>query len=195
MQHYYKSEDATVVAIVQEYFQARDQFHQQLLVLGNVFGGKVAPMRCLTSHFAGGISLPADRALDVHWKRPDDHGFRSLRQNASIPKGLSKEKRAQIRAEHEHLHAKWNEHRPPRLNIHPYWDRLGINTGNLLLSGGVKFEFQGVAYFLLGFDIDQAAHEANVAAGKPSAGWIDGAIEILPSEYETARLARVGGAA
>lgn len=63
------------------------------------------------------------------------------------------------------------------------------------MCGGIKFEHQGTAYFLLGFDINQANHQAKVAAGQPSSGWIEGAIEILPSEYETARQAKVGGAA
>ena len=66
------------------------------------------------------------------------------------------------------------------------------NTGNLMLGGGIKFEHQGVAYFCLGFDINQTKHEANVAAGKPTAGWITGAAEILPSEYEAARVAKLG---
>ena len=195
MQHYYKSEDPTVVGIVQEYFQARDQFQEELKALGAAFGGAAAPMRDVDSHFAGGIKLLADRALDVHWRRPDEHGYRSLRHSASIPKGLSKDDRIRIRDEHSSLWKKWDEHCPERLNITPYWARLGINTGNLWLCGGIKFEHQGTAYFLLGFDINQANHQAKVAAGQPSSGWIEGAIEILPSEYETARQAKVGGAA
>ncbi|WP_095159161.1 hypothetical protein [Pseudomonas sp. Irchel 3E13] len=195
MQHYYKSKDATVLAIIQEYFQARAQFQQQLLELGKVFGGAAASMRDLDSHYAGGIKLSDDGALDVHWRRPDDHGFRSLRHNARIQKGTSKEDRAQIRAQHESLHAQWDKHCPPRLDITPYWDRLGVNTGNLWLSGGVKFEHQGTAYFMLGFDINQARYEKALAEDKPTSGWIIGATEILPSEYETARLAKVGGSA
>lgn len=195
MHHYYKSTDATVVAIVQEYFQAREQFQEQLKVLGTVYGGAAAPMRDHDSHFAGGIKLSNDRALDVHWKRPDEHGYRGLRVSASIPKGLSKEERSRILEAHVELWTKWDQHSPKRLCITSYWDRLGVNTGNLWLSGGVKFEHLGTAYFALGFDINHADHQAKVAAGKPSSGWIEGAVEILPSEYETARLAKVGGAA
>lgn len=195
MQHYYKSEDPTVVGIVQEYFRARDDFQVQLKALGTAFGGAAAPMRDHDSHFAGGIKLSDDRALDVHWKRPDEHGYRGLRASASMPKGLSKEERNGLRDEHLRLWTKWDDFCPERLSITDYWDRLGINTGNLWLCGGVKFEHQGTAYFTLGFDINHKDHLAKVSAGEPSAGWIDGAVEILPSEYETARLAKVGGAA
>ncbi|MNH08011.1 hypothetical protein D3C81_765460 [compost metagenome] len=192
MHHYYKSEAPEAVAIVQEFYQAKDLLNERLAALGELFGGTVAPMRDITSHFAGGVKLSASRELDVHWCRPDEHGFRSLRQKAAPPKGITTEQRAAIRAEHDRLCELWKEHCPARLDTHDYWDRLNVNTGNLLLGGGIKFEHQGVAYFCLGFGINQAQHEANVAAGKPSAGWITGAVEILPSEYETARLARNG---
>jgi len=190
--YFYKSEAPDVVAIVQEFYEAKDLLNERLGELGKLFGGAIAPMRDLTSHFAGGVKLSASRELDVHWCRPDDHGYRSLRCKAVPPKGITKEQRAAIRAEHERLLNLWREHCPKRLDSHSYWERLNINTGNLLLCGGIKFEHQGVAYFCLGFDINQAQHEANVAAGKPSAGWITGAVEILPSAYEAARVAKLG---
>lgn len=190
--YFYKSEAPDVVAIVQEFYQAKDLLNERLGELGKLFGGAIAPMRDITSHFAGGVKLSASRELDVHWCRPDDHGYRSLRCKAVPPKGITKEQRAAIRAEHERLLNLWKEHCPKRLDSHSYWERLNINTGNLLLCGGIKFEHQGVAYFCLGFDINQAEHEANVAAGKPSAGWITGAVEILPSAYEAARVAKLG---
>ncbi|AUF99780.1 hypothetical protein CXQ81_03960 [Pseudomonas sp. 09C 129] len=190
--YYYKSEAPEVVAIVQEFYQAKDRLNEQLVKLGEIFGGKVAPMCSIDSHFAGGVKLPADRALDVHWRRPDEWGFRTLRNEAVLPKGLSKEQRAGIRAEHERLRAQWKEHCPESLSSHGFWERLTINTGNLLLCGGIKFEHQGAAYFHLGFSIDQIEHEENIAAGKPSSGWISGAVEILPREYEAARVAKLG---
>lgn len=190
--YYYKSEAPEVVAIVQEFYQARDRLDEQLAKLGEIFGGKVARMRSVDSHFAGGVKLSADRALDVHWRRPDEWGFRTLRNEAVLPKGLSKEQRADIRAEHERLRAQWKEHCPESLSNCDYWERLTINTGNLLLCGGIKFEYQGVAYFHLGFSIEQIEHEANIAAGKASSGWISGAVEILPREYEAARVAKLG---
>lgn len=190
--YFYKSEAPEVVSIVQEYYQAKDLLNEQLAELGKLFGGAIAPMRDITSHFAGGVKLSASRELDVHWCRPDDYGYRSLRQQAVPPKGITKEQRADIRAEHERLRELWKEHCPPRLDTHGYWDRLNVNTGNLLLGGGIKFEHQGVAYFCLGFSINQANHDANVAAGQPTSGWITGAVEILPSEYEAARVAKLG---
>ncbi|WP_025808360.1 hypothetical protein [Pseudomonas chlororaphis] len=195
MHHFYKSEAPETVAIVRQFYQAKAVLNERLVALGGLFGGTVAPMRDITSHFAGGVKLSASHDLDAHWRRPDEHGFRSLRQKAVPPKGVTKEQRAAIRAEHERLRELWKEHCPARLDAHEYWDRLNVNTGNLLLSGGIKFEHQGIAYFCLGFGIDSDRHQANVAAGQPTAGWIAGAVEILPSEYEAARLAKNGGAA
>lgn len=192
MPHYYKSQDANVVAIVLDFYEAKAQLDNQLTELGKVFGGAVAPMRDVTSHFAGGVKLSADAALDAHWRRPDEWGFRSLRIAAKPPRGITKEQRAGIRAEHERLVDLWQQHCPPRLDTHIYWERLNVNTGSLLMCGGIKFVQQGTAYFYLGFGINEQEHLENVQAGKPSAGWIAGAVEILPSEYEAARLAKLG---
>lgn len=193
--YYYKSQAPDVVAIVQDYYLAKDQLDEQLLKLGNVMGGNVARMHDITSHFAGGVQLSAERALDVHWRRPDEWGFRTLRSQAVPPKGTPKEQREAIRTEHERLLGLWREHCPQRLHTHDYWERLDVNTGNLLMCGGIMFEHQGVAFFLLGFPIDEAKHLASVEAGTASAGWIAGAVEILPSEYEAVRLAKVGAKA
>lgn len=80
MHHYYKSDAAEVVAIVQEFYQAKDLLNERLVELGKLFGGPVAPMRDITSHFAGGVKLSASRELDPHWCRPDERGYRGLRQ-------------------------------------------------------------------------------------------------------------------
>ncbi len=186
MQHHYKSTAPATVAIVQELFQAKAELHAKSAKLGELFGGEIAPMHDITSHFAGGVKLSAEKALDVHWRRPDEWGYRALRSKPVIPKGTEKKDRAAIRAEHERLLTLWRENYPARVSTHHYWDRLGVNTGNLLLCGGLMFEHQGTAYFLLGFQIDQAKHLAHEAAGKPTAGWIEGAVEILPSEYAAA---------
>ena len=187
----YKSNEPATVAIVREFYDQKDILNAQQAELGRLFGGQVAAMRDITSLYAGGVKLSGGTELDVHWRRADDHGYRSLRTSAKPGKGISKDERAAIRAEHERLLALWKEHCPKSLSIHKYWDRLGINSGNLFFSGAVKFEFNGTAYFNLGFQIDKAEHLAKVAAGKPSCGWIDGAVEILASEYETARLAKL----
>lgn len=195
MQHHYKSTAPDTVATVQELYQAKAELRAKSAKLGELFGGDIAPMYDLTSCYAGGVKLSADKALDVHWRRPDEHGYRNLRAQAVPPKGINKKERAAIRAEHERLLALWNENYPPSVDVHRYWERLGVNTGNLLLCGGAMFEHQGVAYFHLGFPINQAAHEACMANGEPTSGWIEGAVEILPSEYENARQAKVGAPA
>lgn len=189
--YFYKSSEPETVAIVQSFYVMKDAFSALLIALGENFGGKVAPMRDVDSHFAGGVKLSGGAELDVHWCRPDGHGYRALRTAAKPGKGKSKEERAAIRAEHERLVALWNEHCPARLSCTEYWDRLGVNSGNLWLCGGIKFELDGVAYFHLGFQINKAEHHSQVAAGQPTSGWIDGAVEILASEYETARLAKL----
>ncbi|MGY2176349.1 hypothetical protein [Pseudomonas azotoformans] len=189
--YFYKSSEPETVAIVQSFYVMKDAFSALLIALGEHFGGKVAPMRDVDSHFAGGVKLSGGAELDVHWCRPDDHGYRALRTAAKPGKGKSKEERAAIRAEHERLVALWNEHCPARLSSTEYWNRLGVNSGNLWLCGGIKFELDGVAYFHLGFQINKAEHHSQVAAGQPTSGWIDGAVEILASEYETARLAKL----
>ncbi|MCF6756148.1 hypothetical protein L3X14_06025 [Pseudomonas balearica] len=189
--YFYKSEAATTVAIVREFYEQKDALDAGLVALGKVFGGQIAPMRDITSHFSGGVKLSSSRDLDVHWRRPDEWGYRSLRNKPVLPKGITKEERAEMRSEHARLMNLWAEHCPARLRTHDYWERLNVNTGNLLLCGGIKFEFNGVAYFHLGFEINKPEHEAQVAAGKPTAGWIEGAVEIVPSEYEAARLAKL----
>lgn len=189
--YFYKSSEPETVAIVQSFYVMKDAFSALLIALGEHFGGKVAPMRDVDSHFAGGVKLSGSAELDVHWCRPDDHGYRALRTAAKPGKGISKEERAAIRTEHERLVALWNEHCPARLSCTEYWDRLGVNSGSLWLCGGIKFELDGVAYFHLGFQINKAEHHSQVAAGQPTSGWIDGAVEILASEYETARLAKL----
>lgn len=186
MQHHYKSTAPATVAIVQELLQARAELRAKSAKLGELFGGEIAPMHDITSHFAGGVKLSADTELDVHWRRPDEWGYRDLRSKPVIPKGTEKKGRAAIRAEHERLLTLWRENYPAPVSTHDYWDRLGVNTGNLMLCGGALFEHQGTAYFLLGFQIDEAGHLAKVAASKPTSGWIEGAVEILPSEYAAA---------
>lgn len=186
MQHHYKSTAPSTVAIVKELFQAKAELRAKSAKLGELFGGAVAPMASVTCCYAGGVKLSADKSLDVHWRLPDEWGYRELRSKPVIPKGTEKKERAGIRSEHERLLTLWRENYPARVSKHDYWDRLGVNTGNILLCGGALFEHQGTAYFLLGFSIDEAEHLAKEAAGKPTSGWIEGAVEILPSEYSAA---------
>lgn len=186
-QYHYRSTDPAVVAIVQDCFNQRQALRLAADRLGEAFGGEVALLRSTTDVMPGGIKLKVGQELDVHWCRPDQWGFRRLRVKPKTAKGMPKAEREALQVEHQRLVQLWQEHCPASLDVHAFWDRLGVNTGNLLLSGGLFFTQHGSAYFCLGFCIDQAEHLANVAAGKPSAGWIDGAEEILPSHYDAAR--------
>lgn len=185
--YFYKSTAPATVAIVREFYSQKDALKAGMVTLGRLFGGDIAPMHSITDYFAGGVKLSTSRELDMHWRRPDEYGYRTLRNAATPAKGTPKKERAAIHAEHERLLTLWRDNCPPRLDSHDYWDRLGVNTGNLMLSGGIKFELNGTAYFYLGFQINKVEHQANIAAGEPTSGWIDGAVEILSSEYETAR--------
>ncbi|KIH84243.1 hypothetical protein UCMB321_2043 [Pseudomonas batumici] len=98
-----------------------------------------------------------------------------------------------MRDEHKRLQALWNEHCPDRIDAISTWSQLNINTSNIWMMGGIMFEIDGVAFFCLGFEINQTEHHAAVADGKPTSGWIEGASEILPSEYERARQLKVDG--
>lgn len=191
--YFYKSEAPAVVALVSDWFKQKAAFDAQREQLGKVFGAAASPMTSGDTHYVGGVKLSASRELDVHWRRPDDYGYRCLRHKAVPPKGTSKEDRAAMRAEHERLQALWEQHCPKRISSHETWQQLNVNTGNLWLCGGVMFELRGTAYFALGFPINKPEHQDNVAAGKPTAGWIEGAVEILPSEYESARVLKVEG--
>ncbi len=186
-QYHYRSTDPAVVAIVQDCFNQRQALRLAADRLGEAFGGEVALLRTMNDVMPGGIKLKGGQELDVHWCRPDQWGFRRLRVNPKTAKGMPKAEREGLQVEHQRLVELWQEYCPRALDVHAFWDRLGVNTGNLLLCGGLFFTQHGTAYFCLGFAIDQAEHLANVAAGKPSAGWIEGAEEILPSHYDAAR--------
>ncbi|RED01256.1 hypothetical protein [Ectopseudomonas oleovorans] len=186
-QYHYRSTDPAVVAIVQDCFNQRQALRLAADHLGEAFGGEVALLRSTTDVMPGGIKFKGGQELDVHWCRPDQWGFRRLRVKPKTAKGMPKAEREALQVEHQRLVQLWQEHCPASLDVHGFWDRLGVNTGNLLLCGGLFFTQHGAAYFCLGFAIDQGKHLANVAAGKPSAGWIEGAEEILPSHYDAAR--------
>ena len=187
MEHYYyRSTHPDTVAIIQDYHRQLGALRLATERLGEAMGGEVPLMRSSTAISPHGVKLSASNALDVHWCRPDDFGYRTLRVRAKTAKGMTKEERAAIQAEHDRLLQQWKDLCPQRLSIHAFWQRLNVNTGNVLLSGGMFFLHQDAAYFHLGFAIDPGAHELAIAEGKPSAGWIEGAEEILPSSYEAA---------
>lgn len=192
MTHYfYKSDSPKVVAELNAWAAKKAVFDAARLRLKEVFGAPGSPMKSGTTLYVGGVKLSADSALDPHWCRPDDFGYRSLRVAAKPPKGITKEERASIREEHKRLLALWEEHCPGRIDGDEVWSAIGINNGSVWLSGGVSFALEEVAYFALGFEINQERHAALEASGQGTNGWIDGAVEIFPREYEAARLAKV----
>lgn len=189
--YFFATQATGAVSIVEKFYSRKDVFLTALEVLGQQIGGQVAPMQDITSNFAGGVKLGAGQGHDVHWRRPDDFGYRSLRVAAKLPKGSTKEERAAARAEHQRLLDIWNTYCPGRLSIHDSWKELGINTGNLMLCGGIFFAYEGTAYFDLGFQINELEHAEKLAAGQPTYGWIDGAVEITSSKFQAARSAKL----
>lgn len=185
---YYRTTTPRIVALVRAWYLQREVFDDQRKTLGEAFGAEVSSMRGIDSQYVGGVKLQGNAAdLDVHWRQPDNHGFRQLRNAGQPPKGASKAERAAIRKEHARLTAIWQEHCPRRISCHSTWQDIGVNTGSLLMCGGVMFELDGVAYFNLGFPINEHEHLAKTANHQPSYGWIEGAEEILPSVYIAAR--------
>ncbi|WP_281686727.1 hypothetical protein [Pseudomonas citronellolis] len=184
---YYCSTTPRIVALVRAWYLQRDVFEAQRKQLGEAFGAEASVMRGIDSQYIGGLKLPPAPDLDVHWRQPDNYGFRNLRTAGQPPKGSSKTERAAIRKEHARLVALWQEYCPKRISSHSTWQQLGINTGNLLLCGGIMFEIGGAAYFNLGFPINEHEHLAKISNHQPSYGWIEGAEEILSSVYFAAR--------
>lgn len=187
MQLFYKSNAASTLEIVTNYEKAKHDFLTCVTNFGHALGGKVAVMRNIDSYFAGGFKKEGETLSSIHWCKADDHGYSRLRTKATPPKGSTKDERQAFADEHKRLVETWNAHCPQRVAISPYWDLLNVNSEQILLCGGVMFSHQGTAYFTFGFALDEKRYREETAAnGKSSSSWIEGAIEILPSEYETA---------
>jgi len=192
MTHYfYKSDSPKVVAELRAWDAKKAAFDAAREQLTNVFGAPGSPMKSGTTLFVGGVKLSADSGLDPHWRQQDEFGYRALRVAAKPPKGITNEERAIVRAEHERLLGLWKEHCPARINSDELWSAIGINGGSIWLNGGICLEQNGIAYFALGFEINEERHRNLKASGQGTNGWIDGAVEIFPREYEAARLAKV----
>ena len=192
MTHYfYKSNCPTVVAELKAWEAKKAAFDAARERLIDVFGAPGSPMKSGTTLYVGGVKLSTDSELDPYWRRQDEFGYRSLRAAAKPPKGIAKEERAAIRAEHERLRALWKEHCPERINADELWSAIGINSGSIWLCGGISFELDDVAYFAFGFEINEERHRNLKFSGQGTNGWIDGAVEIFPREYEAARIAKI----
>ena len=171
----YKTNHPSVLAAVAAWDAKKSAFHAQRIKLGQVFGGDASPMYSGSDNYVGGVKLSADRKLDVHWRRPDEYGYRALRNASKPEKGTLKDARAAFKAEHERLVTQWQEHCPARISKDDVWKAIGIDWGSIFLNGGVFFEYDGTVFLNLGFQL------------KPDGEQIEGAIEIFSSEYETVR--------
>jgi len=78
-------------------------------------------------------------------------------------------------AEHERLNALWKEHCLASIDQDEAWEAMGLNPGALWLGDGVFFELAGAVYLNLGIRLEDGIEQ------------IEGAAEILGSEFETAR--------
>ncbi|MNJ46283.1 hypothetical protein [Pseudomonas alkylphenolica] len=137
-------------------------------------------MRSGSDNYVGGVKISASKDLDVHWCRPDDHGYRSLRTSAKIPTGTDKEVRSELKTQHERLRALWVENCPARMSTDETWKAIGLDWGSIWLSGGVFFELDGTVYPHLGFQLNTDGDQ------------VEGAVEIMASELEAARLTVFG---
>ena len=171
----YKTTAPAVVAAVIAWDTKRACWNTQRAKLGQAFGGETSPMRSGSRSYVGGVKLNASRDLDVHWCRPDQYGYRSLRSSAKPTKGTPKEARAAQVAEHERLSALWKEHCPASIDMDEAWKAIGLNPGALWMCGGVFFDLDGVVYLNLGLRLENGNEN------------IEGAAEILGSEFEAAR--------
>lgn len=171
----YKTTAPAVAAAVIAWDAKRKKWDAQRAKLGQMFGGSASPMRSGSRSYVGGVKLSASRDLDVHWCRPDQYGYRALRSSAKLAKGTSKEDRAAQVAEHERLSTLWKEHCPATIDMDEAWEAIGLNPGALWMCGGVFLELDGVVYLNLGIRLEDG-HES-----------IEGAAEILGSEFEAAR--------
>lgn len=173
----YKSSAPSVLAAVQAWDARSAEFDAKREALAKVFGGPGSPMCSGGDRYVGGVKISDSKELDVHWRRPDEYGYRMLRSVAKPEKGASKEARAKYKAEHERLIALWDEHCPERISRDEVWKAPNIDWGSIWLSGGVFFQHEGVVYFNLGFQLE------------PGSQNVEGAEEILASEFEAARAA------
>ncbi|WP_223531290.1 hypothetical protein [Pseudomonas sp. GL-R-19] len=173
--YHYKTTSPSAMAAVSDWETKKADFDAKREKLKNVFGGPGSPMYSGSDSYVGGVKISDSRDLDVHWRRPDEYGYRALQHAAKPEKGATKEARAAYKAEHERLTALWQEHCPERISKDDVWKALGADSGSVWLSGGVFFKHEGAIYLNLGFQLKEDGEH------------IDSATEIVASEFEAAR--------
>ena len=137
-------------------------------------------MRSGSRSYVDGVKLSTTREIDAHWCRTDQHGYRAMRSNAKPAKGTSNQGRAALAVEHKRLRVLWKEHCPASIDMDEACEAIGLNPGALWMYGGVFFELDGVVYFNLGLRLEDGSEK------------IEGAAEILGSEFEAARQSVLG---
>lgn len=173
MSYFYKTESQKVLAAVRAWDEKKADWDSQRQKLGRAFGAAASPMYSGSRNYVGGIKLNASRELDVHWCRPDDYGYRSLRRAPKHAKGSDNKVRTAKNLEHQRLPDLWKEHCPNDIDRDEMWEAIGVELGGIWLSGGVCFEYNGAVLLNLG--------------SKSADGDVEGLVEIVRSEYETAR--------
>ncbi|WP_223513472.1 hypothetical protein [Pseudomonas sp. GL-R-26] len=173
--YHYKTTSPSALAAVSDWEAKKADFDAKREKLNDVFGGPGSPMYSGSDSYVGGVKISESRDLDVHWRRPDEYGYRALRHADKPEKGATKEARAAYKAEHEHLAALWQEHCPDRISKDDVWKALGVDWGSVWLSGGVFFKHEDAVYLNLGFQLKEGGEH------------IEGAAEIVASEFEAAR--------
>ena len=173
--YFYKSTDVSILAAVAAWDEKLAAFHAKREKMTDVFGGPGSPMHSGGDKYVGGVKISTSQDLDVHWRRPDEYGYRSLRSAAKPAKGTSKEDRAALREAHAKLLDLWQQHCPARISMDDAWKAMNIDWGNIWLSGGVFFQHEGVVYLHLGFQVSEGSDN------------VKGATEIVASEFESAR--------
>ena len=177
--YHYKTTSPSALAAVTSWEAKKADFDSKRENLAGVFGGPGSPMYSGNDHYVGGVKISDSRDLDVHWRRPDEYGYRALRHAAKPEKGATKEARAAYKAEHDRLTALWQEHCPRRISKDDAWKALGVDRGSVWLSGGVFFKHDGAVYLNLGFQLKEGGEQ------------VEGAAEIVASEFEKARAAKL----
>ena len=173
--YFYKTNAAPALAAIAAWDAKRAEFDRKREALKDVFGGPGSPMYSGSDSYVGGVKISDSRDLDVNWRRPDEYGYRALRHATKPEKGATKEARAAYKTEHKRLTALWQEHCPERISKDDVWKALGIDWGSVWLSGGVFFKLEGAIYLNLGFQLKEGGEN------------VEGAVEIVASEFEAAR--------
>lgn len=171
-QYFYKTTEPAALAAIAKINAEHQEFIRKCEALKEIFGGPGSSMSSGVYSYIGGVKIGYDAALDVHWKRPDQWGYRDLRSSPKIAKGTEAGEKAMIKLEHDRLVQLWKEHASVRVEKNGPWEAVGVGWGQLYISGGSYFGNGHTMYMTLG------------------CAWPKGAIEnveeIMASEYHDA---------